>query len=126
MLSILLVGKDPHALAGLATELMLKDGITVKRAASAKEAWMILGKSRVDVVVTAEQLADGAALPFVVELTRQHPLINCAMVSSLSPKDFHEITEGLGIFMQLTADPGAEEAGKMVQYLESIDALMGM
>jgi DNA-binding NtrC family response regulator len=126
MLSILLVGKDPHALAGLATELMQKDGIAVKRVASAKEAWMILGKNRVDVVVTAEQLADGAALPFVVELTRQHPLINCAMVSPLTPEDFHEATEGLGVFMQLSPDPGAEEAAKMVQYLESIDALMGM
>ena len=126
MLSILLVGKEPHALAGLVTELMQKDGIAVKRAASAKEAWMMLGKTRVDVVVTAEQLADGAALPFVVELTRQHPLINCAMVSPLNTKDFHEATEGLGVFMQLPPDPGAEQAAQMVQYLESIDALMGM
>ncbi len=126
MLIILLVGKEPHALAGLTAELMQKDGITVKRAASAEEAWLILGKDKVDVVVTAEELADGAALPFVVELTRQHPLINCAMVSPLSPKDFHEATEGLGVFMQLPPDPGPEEAAKMVQYLESIDALMGM
>lgn len=126
MLSILLVGKEPQALAGLATEFLQKDGITVKRAASAKEAWMILGKTRVDVVVTAEQLADGAALSFVSELIRQYPLINCAMVSRLSPKAFHEATEGFGVFMQLPPDPGAEEAAKMVQYLESIDALMGM
>jgi DNA-binding response OmpR family regulator len=126
MLSILLVSKEPHALAGLATEFLQKDGITVKRAATAKEAWTILGKTRVDVVVTAEQLADGAALPFVFELIRQYPLINCAMVSPLSPEDFHEATEGLGVFMQLPLDPGALEAAKMVQYLESIDALMGM
>ena len=38
MLSILLVGEEPHALAGLATELQQKDGVTVKRAANAKEA----------------------------------------------------------------------------------------
>jgi DNA-binding NtrC family response regulator len=126
MLSILLVGKDPHALAYFAAELSGKEGITVRRAASEKEAWKILGKSRVDVVVTDEELADDAALAFVLELTRQHPLINCAMVSTLSPKDFHEATEGLGVFMQLPVDPGGEEAAKLVQLLESIDALMGM
>jgi DNA-binding NtrC family response regulator len=126
MLSILLVGKDPHALAYFAAELSKKEGITVRRAASVKEAWRILGNSRVDVVVTDEELADGAALPFVHELTKQQPLINCAMVSTLSPKDFHEATEGLGVFMQLPVDPGAEEAAKLMQLLESIDALMSM
>lgn len=126
MLSILLVGKDPHALARFAFELSQKEGITVRRAASGKEVRRILGNSRVDVVVTDEELADRGALPFVHELTKQYPLINCAMVSILAPKDFHEATEGLGVFMQLPVDPGAEEAGKLVQLLESIDALMGM
>jgi hypothetical protein len=46
------------------------------------------------------------------------------MVSSLSPEDFHEATEGLGVFMQLPVDPGAEEAGKMMQLFESISALL--
>lgn len=126
MLSILLVGKDPHALARFATELSQKEGNTVRRAASANEAWRILRNFRVDVVVVDERLADGDALPFVLELTKKYPLINCAMVSTLAPKDFHEATEGLGVFMQLPVDPGAEEAAKLVQLLKSIDALMGM
>ncbi len=126
MMSILLVGNDPGALADFAIELSKDEGIKVKTVTSGIEAWGILGSSKIDVVVTDEQLADGSALPFVLELTRQHPLINCAMVSTLSPKDFHEATEGLGIFMQLPVAPGAEEAVKMMQLLESIDALLGM
>jgi DNA-binding NtrC family response regulator len=124
MLSILLVGKNPEALASLADQLSQREGITVSRASSVKDAWDILGKSKVDVVVTDEKLADGDSLPFVKDLTKRQPLINCAMVSSLSPEDFHEATEGLGVFMQLPVDPGAEEAVKMMQLLESINALL--
>jgi DNA-binding response OmpR family regulator len=124
MLSILLVGKNPEALASLADQLSQRDGIAVSRASSGKEAWDILGKNSVDVVVTDEKLVDGDSLPFIKDLTKQQPLINCAMVSSLSPEDFHEATEGLGVFMQLPVDPGAEEAVKMMQLLESISALL--
>lgn len=126
MLNILLVGKDPGSLADFAAELSQREGIRVSRAASEKEAWELLGKYRINVVVTDEKIADGSALSFVNELTKQQPLINCAMVSTLLPKDFHEATEGLGVFMQLPVDPGAEEVAKMVQLLESIDALMCM
>ena len=126
MMNILLVGKDPVSLTDFAAELSKKEGIRVSRATSAKEAWGLLGNYRVDVVVTDKELEDGSALPFVHELTMQQPLINCAMVSSLVPKDFHEATEGLGVFMQLPVDSGAEDAVKMVDLLESIDALLSM
>jgi DNA-binding NtrC family response regulator len=125
MLSILLVGKNPEALASLADQLSQRDGIAVSRVSSGKDVWDILEKSKVDVVVTDEKLADGDALPFIKGLVKQQPLINCAMVSSLSPEDFHEATEGLGVFMQLPVNPGAEEAVKMTQLLESISALLG-
>mgnify|MGYP001068844781 CR=1 FL=1 len=36
-----------------------------------------------------------------------------------------EVTEGLGVFMQLPVSPGAGETAKMLQLLKSIDALMG-
>ena len=67
---------------------------------------------------------DDDLVAIVQELMREHPLINCAMVSSLSPEDFHELTEGLGLFMQLPLHPGAEEAKKVIQFLDSISALM--
>ncbi len=128
MLSILLVGKNSDGLADgladLSAALTQEEGIRVSRAASGEEAWGILGNSPVDVVVMDEQLADGEPLPFVKQVVKQHPLINCAMVSTLAAKDFHEVTEGLGVFMQLPAHPGAEEAAKMLQLLQSIGALM--
>jgi hypothetical protein len=46
------------------------------------------------------------------------------MISPLDPKEFHEVTEGLGVFMQLPVSPGAGEAAKMLQLLQSINALL--
>ncbi len=124
MLSLLLVGKDVASLANFSAELSKNEELRVIRAVSGKEAWTILGSCKIDVVVIDEDLADGDALSFVRELTRKQPQINCAMVSHLSPEDFHETTEGLGVFMQLPVAPGAEEAGKMMRLLKSINVLM--
>ncbi len=125
MLNILLAGKSPQGLAALNAALKKEEGIRIMTAVSAQEAWGILGNCKMDVVVTDEKLADGDSLAFVKELVKQQPLINCAMVSTLDAKDFHEATEGLGVFMQLPVKPGADEAGKMLQLLQSIGALMG-
>lgn len=124
MLSILLVGKNSDGLADLSAALNTEEGIRVSRVASGQEAWGILGNCSVDVVVVDEQLADGEVVPFVKQVVKQQPLINCAIVSTLAAKDFHEATEGLGVFMQLPVHPGAEEAAKMLQLLQSIGALM--
>lgn len=83
-----------------------------------------IGSEKVDTVIVDEQLADGDGISFVRQLTKVNPLINCALISSLSLADFHEATEGLGVFMHLPVDPGAEHAEKMVQLLESIETLM--
>lgn len=125
MLSILLVGKDPASVVVFADELSRDDGIKVSSVGSGQQAWDFLGSNKVDVVVADENLADGPGLPFVRELTKRQPLINCAMVSPLDPEEFHEVTEGLGVFMQLPVSPGAGEAAQMLQLLKSIDALMG-
>lgn len=125
MLHCLLVSKDPAALAGLASALSTYENVQLYRVASAKWALKKIKSGNVDVVVTAAEVAEGEALPFVEELVKTEPLINCAMVSALPPKDFHEATEGLGVFMQLPPDPGGDDAAKMMQHIDSIGALMG-
>jgi len=125
MFSVLLVGKEPTLLVGLADELTNRNGYNVVQVGSGKEALSLLAKEQVDVVVAAELLSDGPALNFVKDLMKKYPQINCAMANSLPPEEFHEITEGLGVFMQLPVQAGAEEANKIMQFLNSINALMG-
>lgn len=124
LVRLLLVGEDFSSLESLGNALTEENSINVSWVHSGKEAVELVAGSMVDVVVTAEQLADGPALPFVQELIKKQPLVNCAMVSSLSHDEFHQATEGLGIFMQLPMTPGAGEATKMVELLESIRGLM--
>jgi len=124
MFNILLVSRESTALADLADALIKSRRFDVVHVASGEEAFSHVRANRVDVVIAAELLSDGPSLPFVKDLMRKHPLTNCAMVSSLSPEDFHELTEGLGLFMQLPLHPGAQEAKKMMHILDSISALM--
>ena len=124
MTNILLVSKESASLADLADELIKRKRFNVVQVKSGKEAFSLVRENKAEVVIAAEVLADGPALPFVKELMKKYPLINCAMVSSLSLEDFHEHTEGLGLFMQLPIRPGAEEANKMIQFLDFISVLM--
>jgi len=124
MVCIMLVRKDSASLKGLESGLRKRGEIELIHVASKKEALESVAKNSIDVVVTDAELADAEPLSLINELMQKRPLINCAMVNSLSPEDFHEHTEGLGVFMQLPPNPGEREAGKMLEILDSIDALL--
>ncbi len=124
MVRIMVVSKVSASLKELESRLRKRDEVELIHAASKKEALENVEKNNIDVVVTDAELMDGEPLALVNELMQEKPLINCAMVSSLSPEDFHEYTEGFGVFMQLPPNPGEKEAEKMLGILDSIDVLL--
>lgn len=124
MTHFLLAANDDHALEVLAAELGKDEKNAIHHANSGFEALALLDREKIEVVIVAKELGDTDGLTFVKKLAQKHPLINCAMVSSLPPDEFHEKTEGLGVFMQLPQNPGAEEAEQLIGILESIHALM--
>ncbi len=124
MACIMLVSKDSASLQGLESGLMKRDKVDLIYVTSKKEALESVEKNSIDVVVTDAELVDEEPLSLVTELMQNRPLINCAMVNSLSPEDFHEYTEGLGVFMQLPLNPGEKEAEEMLKILDSIDVLL--
>ncbi|MBT8361079.1 MAG: response regulator, partial [Deltaproteobacteria bacterium] len=87
---------------------------------SAKQAMHTLETTRVDVAIVSIELADMSGLQFVKQLVAQHPFVNCALVSPLYSHEFHEQTEGLGVFMQLPVNPGREAALEMIEHLDRI------
>ncbi len=125
MSSIVLVSKDAQVFSEFAPALQQRDGVTFTQVSSGEQLLAMAGKTKVDAVVLGEELADSSGLKFSETLMKKHPLVNCAIVSTLPPDQFHEETEGLGIFMQLPPQPKAEDASKMFELLESIHALMG-
>ncbi len=123
MVKVLMACKDPVSLSGLADELSQRDRVSVRWCPSQQDALALIANEGVQVVVVGEELSSGPALPFIREVVKRQPFINCAMVSPLSAQDFHEVTEGLGVFMQLPVNPGAEEADRMLGLLASIGIL---
>ncbi len=124
MVRIMLISKDSASLKGLESGLGKMNGVELVFVTSKNEALERVEKNTIDVVVTDAELADEEPLALVTEIMQKRPLINCAMVNSLPPEDFHEYTEGLGVFMQLPLSPGEKEAEKMLEILDSIDALL--
>lgn len=59
-------------------------------------------------------------LELIKTLIIEFPMINYALLSSESADDFHEMTEGYGIFMQLPPAPQAEDAQKLLEILQTI------
>lgn len=91
---------------------------------SSEKALEIIKNEKVDVVVLGSKLDDAISLEFMKKMMKTYPLVNCAMVSSLAHDEFHEVTEGYGLFMQVDENPGVEQATKMVALLNSIYGLM--
>ena len=124
MVRIMLISQDSASLKGLESGLGKMNGVELVFVTSKNEVLEKVEKNTIDVVVTDAELADEEPLALVTEIMQKRPLINCAMVNSLPPEDFHEYTEGLGVFMQLPLSPGEKEAEKMLEILDSIDALL--
>ena len=87
---------------------------------SGRQALERLQKETVDLVVVDEDLGDMPGLNFIEQLVAVNPMINCALVSSLSKADYHEASEGLGILMQLPPRPSTAAGTSLISHLNRI------
>lgn len=124
MLRILLVSREPKGLAVLAEGLAQQGQTAIHHAATGRAAMEKINTCKINVVIADSQLADRSGLAFIREITATQPFINCALVSSLEPGEFHEQTEGLGVFMQLPSNPDGQQAVELLEKLEKISALI--
>ena len=124
MIKLLLVSPDKNSLYKLASAFVEHADVDLSWAESGKTALEIATDSAIDLVVTDESLGDMTGLEFAGRLLSVNPMINCASVSSLSPEEFHEISEGLGIMVQLPFQPGKEHAEELLQRLKNLKMLM--
>ena len=75
------------------------------------------------IVIIDEALPDMSGLEFAQDLLKANALIYTALVSGLSPEDFHETAEGLGVLVQLPVSPEKKDAEDIVSGLKSVFAL---
>ncbi len=120
MIHVLLVSSDKDFFADLASNMEKNVNLNISRAGSGGNALSMISVNNFELVVTDELLSDMTGLKFVEKLVLTNPMINCAAVSSLSSKDFHAASEGLGILMQLPPRPDKTHAENLLQYLNKI------
>ena len=95
-------------------------GASIDWADSGKKALSLVEKKTFDMVVADESLVDMTGLEFARKLVMANPMIHCAVISRLSPDDYHKVSEGLGLLMQLPPEPDKEKSKQLVSHLKKI------
>ena len=126
MSRILMIGGNPDLLRDFTKVLRSKNSNSVSWDISGEDALENIEKQNIDTVVVDEKLPRCDGFSFVRKLMRMYPMVNCAVMSPLPADDFHEATEGLGVFMQLPTHPGAAHAERMLELIETIDVMMNL
>ncbi|WP_319524904.1 response regulator [uncultured Desulfosarcina sp.] len=116
---LLFVTNQKNRFAAMQAEIEARDG-SVAWATSGLDALERLKQTPADLVVVDENLDDMPGLTFVERLVAVNPMINCALVSSLSGKEYHDASEGLGILMQLPIEPDRGDAKQLMAHLNQI------
>jgi DNA-binding response OmpR family regulator len=92
----------------------------IEIAASADAALAAASETTPDLVVNDETVGGTPGLKIARSILMKNAMINQAVVSPLSPEDFHEASEGLGLMAQLSPTPDAEEARKLMEMLSKM------
>lgn len=110
-IKLMLISQDAAFFSDLKAALEDEKSLLVTATESTEQILSAAANGEVDAVIVDDVLRGASGLDFIKELVRRNPFVNCALVSSLHPREFHEITEGLGVFLQLPGRPGPREAG---------------
>ena len=117
---IMIVSNRKQALAEFADTLS-QEGRHEIAWAQTGEAALNLAKEKIfQMVVVDHELADTTTEKLCKDLLDVNALINTVAVSELSPEDFHEEYEGLGILSHLPLEPGAEDANAVLEKLSGL------
>lgn len=123
MMKFLLVSERPENLNNLDKGLLKCPDAQVLTATSSEAALAVIADKPVDLVIVDEQISGLPGKRFVEKMITMNPMINTAIVSSLSEHDFHEDTEGLGVLMQIPINPEESVAATVIERLGKVISL---
>jgi len=123
MIKLLLVTPHRNSLLELASAMEKYDDVELTWTDSGQNALDKLSETSVDLVVIDKELGDMTGLEFAENMVRLNPMINCAVLSSLPSDEFHEASEGLGVFSQLPLRPAKADAETLLKDLKKLKEL---
>lgn len=122
-MNILLVGNEWSVFEDLAKRLGEEKDTHLIYAGSGDAGLELLknkGKEALDLVVVGGHLSEMAGIRFIRQLVRINPLVNTVLAGTMSDKEFHEETEGLGVLLQLPLRPTKKDAERLLAALRKI------
>lgn len=123
MIKILLVTTEKEPFSEFAAVLEKKDDVELFWALNGHEALETISLNPVDLVIVDENIGDMTGIEFIKKLLPINPMINSAAVSPLASEEFHDASEGLGVLVQLTVNPGEFEAEDLLKRLKNLQGL---
>ena len=123
MLKLLFVSNRIESISEFVSALKENDKNELLYTESGETALKLIKDSAIDLVITDEEVGDMSGLDFARRLISSSPMTNCAAISSLSEKEFHEESEGLGLMNHLPLNPGRSDAEKILKDLRLIKGL---
>lgn len=123
-MTIVFIAKNFSRFSDLVARLRREQEVELVPVSTGNAGLKQLKDKRLDLVIVDEQLDDMSGIAFVKQLVMVNPLANTTIVSSLAAEEFHEVTEGLGVLMQLPPHPGEKDAEAMLTVLAKIGGLM--
>jgi DNA-binding response OmpR family regulator len=123
MRRILIVSPHRQRLAEFAQSLAELPAIQVAWAEDGRAAIADVMKHPPLAVIIDDNLPDMPGLDLVRRLLPINALINTAVISDLSPEDFHEAGEGLGIMARLPPNPAKPDALEILSRLNRLSSL---
>ena len=119
MKQILIVTQQPDNFFKLAKGLSAEkanDIIWANSVTAARSAAFSL----VDLVIIDENLEGRSGLSIAKDLIRVNALAHLALVSALSPEEFHEAAEGLGVLASLPSNSDEKDAERLLNALAAL------
>jgi len=117
MSKILIVTSENQKFTGFADALARESGAQILRADSVEAALDSVSTAKPTLVVIDETVGGIPGLNIARSILMKNAMVNQAIVSPLSPEEFHEASEGLGIMAQLPPSPDAASAKMMLDLL---------
>ena len=123
MFKLLIVSNNTDPLSIFISTLKENELNEVLTTKTCDTALKLIKDNAIDLVITDEEIGDMSGLDFAKRLISASPMTNCVAVSSLSEKDFHEASEGLGLMNHLPPNPGRSDAEELLNTLRRIKGL---
>ena len=125
MIKILVANSLDNSMQELVTVFEQQGDTIVAVVNTGSQVLECLSSQTFDLVVTAERLQDMPGLGLIKKIIEINPMVNCAAASDLTPEDFHEESEGMGILMQLPVFPRKEHGTALLKRAKEISNLLG-